>query len=529
MEQNSTTKSKRKLELEQQKLSAGNLEYYSTIRWSGDEPSLPPEHVQGLSTSQQSRGDGWTIPTRHIFLFLGFCSLFTLSSLKVNISIGIVSMVNWTAVQNDTTSSPHICHYNEIPTTIHEDGIFVWDANTQGYILASYFAGYFLGQLPAVKLAEITSPKMVLLTGMFISTLSTIFSPLAARAGVDCIVIMQVIKGMGQACVLPCITVMVSKWAPVHQRARWMTIMGSGKPLGAFFTLITSGIISKFFGWQHIFSIFGVLAAILCVFWSMMIYDSPIEHPFITRSELDRLVMTASQTAPPINIGVPMKAILTSVPVWAYILIGFAYSWILNLYGTVIPTFMKDSLRYGIIKNGIMSSIPNFAQVCFMMIDKISVDYVLDNNLVRNAIARKMVICTGLFVFSCCMLLLGLAGCNRAVNVFLLSIALGFSGMSGSLAAIALKLSPRFAETLMGIMNTFGALTGIIIPYLVGYFTKYKQTTQQWQFVFYISSGVCIFAIIIFLIFGSTDEQPWNSPPVTECLSNAPEENLVDR
>lgn len=36
---------------------------------------------------------------------------------------------------------------------------------------------------------------------------------------------------------------------------------------------------------------------------------------------------------------------------------------------------------------------------------------------------------------------------------------------------------------------------------------------KEWSIIFYASATICVFAVIIFISFGSSEVQSWNSPP----------------
>jgi hypothetical protein len=40
-----------------------------------------------------------------------------------------------------------------------------------------------------------------------------------------------------------------------------------------------------------------------------------------------------------------------------------------------------------------------------------------------------------------------------------------------------------------------------------------QQTLTQWHIVFYIAMSIMVATYLVFLIFGSVEEQPWNKPP----------------
>jgi ACS family sodium-dependent inorganic phosphate cotransporter len=40
----------------------------------------------------------------------------------------------------------------------------------------------------------------------------------------------------------------------------------------------------------------------------------------------------------------------------------------------------------------------------------------------------------------------------------------------------------------------------------------FQQTEEQWNIIFYTTVGILIFEAVVYLIFGSGEEQSWNRP-----------------
>ena len=93
-----------------------------------------------------------------VLLFLGYCFQYMA---KINLSIGIVCMVNNTALLLHSThvvlsNSSHVenttalassCSSTDSAKGHHMDGPFAWEKNVQGLVLASYFYGYIVSQV----------------------------------------------------------------------------------------------------------------------------------------------------------------------------------------------------------------------------------------------------------------------------------------------------------------------------------------------------------------------------------------------
>ncbi|KAF8774342.1 putative inorganic phosphate cotransporter like protein [Argiope bruennichi] len=467
-----------------------------------------------------------TLQIRYILALMGFWCFFVLSALRLNISIGIVAMVNWTAIKSELPQEvrKEECKYDYgAVRRQQEDGPFLWDPDIQGHILSSYFYGLAATQLLGGRVSELVSAKYVLLIGTLLAAVANTLIPVVANAFLSGYPVMalQIFKGFGQVrnilggIMMPAFSVLMGKWVPPTERARFMAVIASGMPVGGFFTVVISGILchSKTFGWPYVFYVFGIVAIIWCLLWMVLIYDSPLSHPYISRRELNRIMSLRTQKAPILKYPVPVAAILTSSAVWAYISAGFASFWALCLYVSVVPLFLGTVLKFNIETNGLMSAMPNIAEALILVSTSVVSDRMLKKGVLTATTIRKICICTGLFGFAFCMTMVTFTGCHRVATVLLLVMALGLSGFSfSSTAVVPVDMAPRFAGTISGIMNTFGALSGVIIPMAVGYLTRNAQTMNEWSIIFYFSSSICVAAGIIFICFGSSEKQPWNNP-----------------
>lgn len=59
---------------------------------------------------------------------------------------------------------------------------------------------------------------------------------------------------------MPSFSVLMGKWIPAVERARFMSVVASGMPVGGFLTVVLSGVICKLpvLGWKYVFYVFGM-------------------------------------------------------------------------------------------------------------------------------------------------------------------------------------------------------------------------------------------------------------------------------
>ena len=125
---------------------------------------------------------------RHTLVFLGFLGLVNVYSMRVNLSVAIVYMVNNTAI-NATSSEEDG----------QEDGPFAWTELDQGVILGMFFWGYVVSQVPGGRLAELVGGKWLFGTGVLVTAILTLLTPLAASTSVYLLYAVRIIEGLAGA------------------------------------------------------------------------------------------------------------------------------------------------------------------------------------------------------------------------------------------------------------------------------------------------------------------------------------------
>lgn len=92
-----------------------------------------------------------------------------------------------------------------------------------GYILTQFIGGYFGAKIGG---------SLVFGVGIFATSVLTLLTPLAARAGVEVLMAVRIIEGIFEGVTFPCIQDVWSRWCPPHERSRASSISVSGTYAG---------------------------------------------------------------------------------------------------------------------------------------------------------------------------------------------------------------------------------------------------------------------------------------------------------
>ncbi|XP_076063253.1 sialin-like isoform X2 [Oratosquilla oratoria] len=497
------------------------------------------------------------IATRWVVAVLGCVGFMVVYGLKVNFSVAIMAMVNHTAVAE--LSKGHGDHHADDPheevqdghalnTTIVSandsapltdacgkvmkkenlmDGPFVWDENIQGLLLASYFYGYIITQVPGGWVAENFSAKHVFGVGALLNALCTLLTPVAANASYIALISLRIVMGIAGGVTLPGMHVLVASWAPPQERSKIASTVYAGMTLGTLVCMPFSGILASELGWESIFYVQGGLSLLWYVLWLIFVYDSAGKHPWISVKEKTYIETSLDPTGGSHEkLSVPWKKVFTSMPMWAIIVSHTCSNWGWYMLLVKLPTYMRYILKFDIKSNAGLSAVPFLCNWIFTIGMGQTLDLLRSRNVITTTFARKLSTAVAALLPALCLVLVTYVGCNTDLAVVLLTIGTMFYGaMYSGFLSNHIDIAPSFAGTLMGISNTVATIPGIVVPSFVGYMTHGNQTVEAWRVIFYITMGILMFSAGFFLIFGSGEQQEWSKAKKTEHVA-AEEENL---
>uniref|UniRef100_A0A8B9H5K4 Major facilitator superfamily (MFS) profile domain-containing protein n=1 Tax=Astyanax mexicanus TaxID=7994 RepID=A0A8B9H5K4_ASTMX len=443
------------------------------------------------------------IPRRYtiaIMSGLGFCISF---GIRCNLGVAIVDMVNNSTIHKDGK------------IIIKEKAKFNWDPETVGMIHGSFFWGYIVTQIPGGYISSRLAANRVFGAAILLTSTLNMFIPSAARVHYGCVIFVRILQGLVEGVTYPACHGIWSKWAPPLERSRLATTSFCGSYAGAVVAMPLAGVLVQYSGWSSVFYIYGSFGIVWYMFWILVSYESPADHPTITDEE--RLYIEESIGEGANLLGkfkTPWRKFFTSMPVYAIIVANFCRSWTFYLLLISQPAYFEEVFGFEISKVGAVSALPHLVMTIIVPIGGQLADYLRSNNILSTTTVRKIMNCGGFGMEATLLLVVGFSH-SKGVAISFLVLAVGFSGFAISGFNVNhLDIAPRYASILMGISNGVGTLSGMVCPLIVGAMTKNK-TREEWQNVFLIASLVHYGGVVFYGIFASGEKQPWADPEET--------------
>ena len=95
----------------------------------------------------------------------------------------------------------------------------------------------------------------------------------------------------------PAMHAMMSRWVPLNERSKFVTLISSGAQFGTVISMPISGLMAANIGWRSVFYFFGALGCVWFIFWVFLVFNTPQNHPRITSDELRYIETNIIRTA----------------------------------------------------------------------------------------------------------------------------------------------------------------------------------------------------------------------------------------
>ncbi|XP_041979295.1 putative inorganic phosphate cotransporter isoform X2 [Aricia agestis] len=403
---------------------------------------------------------------------------------------------------------------------------FDWSHSVQAMILSSFFWGYVVLQIPAGVLAKYFGGKVLMAISVGMNALLSLVMPVGAQyGGWQFVCACRVLQGLTQAFVYPSMHHLISQWIPLEEKGRLSTIIYAGGQLGIALQLIAAGFLATAWGWQAIFYTNGTLGVIWTVTYLVFGAASPEQSKLISQEELQFIQTSLGRVGEQKKLPTPWSKIITCLPFWAAVVAHCGQNWGFFTLMTEMPTYMHKVLDVNLTKNGVLSSLPYLAMFLLSFPMGTMTDLIIRRGWLSVLNTRKLFNSIGLW--GPALALIGLSYTpegNLTLAVVMLTISVGINaGQYCGFMLISIDLAPNFSSSLMGISNFFANIISIIAPIVCGVIINDETDTHEWRKVFFLASGIYVCTNLFFVLFTSSDRQPWNEPEEADKKTNQTE------
>ncbi|XP_025084579.1 probable small intestine urate exporter isoform X1 [Pomacea canaliculata] len=405
---------------------------------------------------------------------------------------------------------------------------FDWDSSIQSLVVSSGGFIHFLAPMFTDALCRYMGSKRVMTTIISLSGVLTVLNPLAARISPYFLIVLRVLVGPCVGIVLALLTDLFSWWAPESEKVAMASLAYAGINVGEILVAGPTGYMCSIpiaNGWPFIFYLHGAIAIVWCVVWHVCATERPEDHPFISEEEKTYIIRTRfamevnqEKTAP------PYLSIARSKPVWGYLILMTAHASNIIIFASYLPKYISSAFQFSSEQVGLITSAIHVSRILGIVVFNFLSNSLFSRTHLAKITIRKVVQCSGFFCYTVPLLILGFLK-NNIVSLTLLNIIMiGQCSPVVSAYILPLDMAPRYSGFLTAVCTS---LTGVVvIPGLVvaglmtpeqlfvtGCGSHPQGTLEEWRNVFIMLGASFTLGTVAFLLLGSSDLQPWATPP----------------
>ena len=360
-----------------------------------------------------------------------------------------------------------------------------------GWVIGAFTLSYALFEMPSGILGDRIGARKVLTR--IVLWWSGFTALTGAVTSFRMLLVVRFLFGAGEAGAFPNCTSAVSRWVPVSERARALSVFWTATAVGGALAPPIVVAIEQRHGWRAAFMALGSLGVFWAAIWHWWFRDTPREKPGVSPEEIE---IIGQHFAPSPTHKLQWSRLLRNPNFVRLLLMYHTYCWGGYFYLSWLHTYLQLGRGFTEREMSVASALPSCAGLAGILAGGYFSDRLARTRSLR--FARCSIGAGGLIVSG--VLLLGAALTpNKWGGVALLTVGLGAMDLMLPVAwSICVDTGGEHAGAISGAMNMAGQIGSLISSVAFGYWVEwtgnYDRALMPLAAMLVISG--CIFATI---------------------------------
>nr|WP_242540299.1 MFS transporter [Trinickia mobilis] len=365
-----------------------------------------------------------------------------------------------------------------------------------GLVFSAFAYPYAVMQIVGGWLSDKFGPKLVL------TVLSVIWGAATFATGfagsVTMLVALRFALGIGEGGAFPTATRAFTYWMPVAERGFAQGITHSFARLGGAVTPPLVLAVVAVGGWRDAFLLLGVASLAWTVLYLCVFTNSPEQNRRCTPEETAEIGYRKGDCDRAKHTATPWRKLVRRM--WLVTFVDFCYGWMLWVYLTWLPSYLKESRGFDLKQLALFTALPLLAGVIGDTLGGVVSDKIFKATG-KLRFARCVVLVTGLGG-SLAFLLPMVSAADPIMAVVFLSASFFFLEITNPvLWTLPLDIAGKYAGTAGGMMNTGFGVAGMLSPVVFGYLI---ERTGSYNVPFTISAGLLAVGLVAALFIDTS-------------------------
>lgn len=336
---------------------------------------------------------------------------------------------------------------------------FGLEKGSSGILLSSFFYGFIGFLFISGIIADKLSGKPVLILGLMIFSLATIFTGLAGS--LSALIFYRVMTGIGEGIFWPAASLEVANVTTEKQRTTVMSLYWMGYPIGGFLGTWLGAMLGPVYGWRVVFYVAGAMGVVVAILYAILVKNGPKPTGAKTKVVKEKVPLRLLFTTP---------SVILMALYYFVLLCGW---WIVLLWA---PTFLMNAKQMPIGMAGTIASLLGLTGALG--------GFLLGRYCDRGNFNRKRWVLISITLLSG-VLMAALVADLPIPAVVVLVMLLGFIGypITPLVLAFTSELVPASIRgAAIGFVMNVGMTAGGISPVLAGYLAERYTLSPVWLF-----------------------------------------------
>lgn len=379
-----------------------------------------------------------------------------------------------------------------LATTIQSE--FSFDDLQMGRILAIFFAGYFVFQIPGGLLGQKLGNRLALPVLHSVSALANLLTVVASSFGA--IWLSRLLLGLAQAGMVPCSAQVIKTWFPESQRGIASSLMGSFMSVGSILaTGVTAALIGPF-GWRMPLVLFSLFSFCWAILFYIYYRDRSETGNFPATTESIPEESQTSQPQQPLPRTSLTKQMLLSKDIWLLCIQSGFRAFGYAFFITWFPAYLQYSSDASVQQAGLWSMLPLTGIVIGTLVGGKLIDLIYQRT--GNKYLSRSLLCVFSHMF-CAVCILLAAWVRPESAIYLITVGTFFSGIGNpSTWVTSMDLGGNHTSVVIAVMNMAGVFGSYTSPIIVSRLFAYikDMVVPNWNLVLFLFVGVYLAATV---------------------------------
>lgn len=237
--------------------------------------------------------------------------------------------------------------------------------------------------------------------------------------------------GLSQGVTMPALNSLMATWYPPEERAKFGPLIYGGMQFGTIVCLPVSGWLSAsgfLGGWPSVFYVFGALGLLWGVPWFLLVHNRPESHPGISAAELEFIAGHRNTVKKSEIVAIPWRAIITSGPVWACVIMAWGGCFGFYALLTELPTYLANIQHFDMSNSGVLSALPYVCLWVIALLWGALMDRLYASGHLSVRRIRRLSTAFASYTPAVALVVMCFVNCNSTLAIVVLCVAVGCTG-----------------------------------------------------------------------------------------------------